>query len=52
VTSVLADPVDVAQLIREIERYLSTVDLFRRLGCEPRWRAGSGPAPAPACSPR
>jgi hypothetical protein len=52
VTSVLVDPVDVAQLIREIERYLSAIDLFRRLGCEPRWRAGSRAASAPARGPR
>lgn len=31
-------PVDVAQLLREIRRYLAAVDEFRRLGCGPRWR--------------
>jgi hypothetical protein len=38
VTSVLVEQPELAQLMREIERYLSAVDLFRRLGCEPRWR--------------
>jgi hypothetical protein len=32
---VLSDQLDLAQLMREIERYFSVVDLFRRLGCEP-----------------
>jgi hypothetical protein len=30
---------DVAQLLREVERYLRVVDVFRAEGCEPRWRA-------------
>jgi hypothetical protein len=41
VSNVLADQVDVAQLMREIELYLSAVDLFRRLGCRVRWRTSS-----------
>jgi hypothetical protein len=41
VTSVLADQLDLEELVREIELYLAAVDLFRRLGCEPRWRTGS-----------
>jgi hypothetical protein len=35
---------DGATLLREIERYLAAVDLFRALGHEPRWK----PEPA-AC---
>ena len=30
---------DLARLLGEIRRYLAAVDEFRRLGCEPRWRA-------------
>jgi hypothetical protein len=30
-----------AELIDEITRYLATVELFRSLGCEPRWRPES-----------
>jgi hypothetical protein len=48
VTSALSDQLDLAQLMREIERYLAAVDLFRRLGCEPHWR----PAPVAADRPR
>jgi hypothetical protein len=29
------------RLIREIELYLRAVALFRRLGCEPTWKAGT-----------
>jgi hypothetical protein len=29
---------DVDKLIREIERYLAAVSLFRQLGCPPVWR--------------
>jgi hypothetical protein len=29
---------DVEKLIREIERYLAAVSLFRELGCSPAWR--------------
>jgi hypothetical protein len=43
VTTIPVDQPDVAQLVREIERYLSTVDFFRRLGCEPSWRSASTP---------
>jgi hypothetical protein len=28
-----------AGLVVEIERYLDTVEIFRREGCEPRWQA-------------
>ena len=28
-----------SRLLLEIERYLAAVDCFRRLGCEPHWRA-------------
>jgi len=31
-------------LIDEIERYLSAVDVFRALGCEPAWRPESEPS--------
>jgi hypothetical protein len=31
-----------ADLIREAERYLATVDLFRAVGCEPHWRPEAG----------
>ena len=27
-----------SKLMREIERYLAAVALFRNLGCEPTWR--------------
>lgn len=40
-TSVLSEQLDLAQLMREIERYLSAVDLFRGLGCRLRWRTDS-----------
>ena len=26
-------------LLREIERYLAAVEVFRAVSCEPRWRA-------------
>lgn len=26
------------KLMKEIERYLRVVELFRRLGCEPTWK--------------
>jgi hypothetical protein len=29
---------DTSKLIREIERYLAAVALYRKLGCEPTWR--------------
>jgi hypothetical protein len=29
--------VDTAGLIREIERYLAAVALYRELGCQPTW---------------
>jgi len=29
----------ISRLLLEIERYLAAVDCFRRLGCEPHWRA-------------
>jgi len=29
----------LSRLLLEIERYLAAVDCFRRLGCEPHWRA-------------
>jgi hypothetical protein len=29
---------DVAELLREVERYLAAVEVFRAEGCEPRWR--------------
>jgi hypothetical protein len=38
VSTLLADQVDMAQLMREIELYLSAFDVFRRLGCRLRWR--------------
>ena len=28
-----------SRLLLEIERYLAAVECFRRLGCEPHWRA-------------
>jgi hypothetical protein len=31
-------PIDSKELIREIVRYLSAVDVFRAAGCEPKWR--------------
>jgi len=38
-TSAIHRPLDhlAGTLIREIERYLETVELFRDLGCEPTW---------------
>ena len=30
---------DLTELVREVERYLATVDAFRAEGCEPAWRA-------------
>ena len=39
-------PVDVRglmdELVRDIERYLDAVVLFRTLGCEPRWKREEG----------
>jgi hypothetical protein len=35
------------RLVAEVERYLSTVDAFRREGCEPSWRRESPPARKP-----
>jgi hypothetical protein len=29
----------MSRLLLEIERYLAAVECFRRLGCEPHWRA-------------
>jgi hypothetical protein len=29
----------VAELLRDVERYLAAVEVFRAEGCEPRWRA-------------
>lgn len=29
----------MSRLFLEIERYLAAVECFRRLGCEPHWRA-------------
>ena len=34
-----------SEIIDEITRYLATVDLFRSLGCEPRWRPESNRLP-------
>jgi hypothetical protein len=31
--------VDADELMREIERYLQAVELFRTLGCAPEWRS-------------
>jgi hypothetical protein len=39
VIAVPAEQLNFAELVREIELYLSAVDLFRRLGCEPCWRS-------------
>jgi hypothetical protein len=35
---------DVEALVAEIQLYLDTVDTFRELGLEPRWRAEGKPA--------
>jgi len=35
---------DVETLVAEIELYLETVETFRELGLEPRWRAEGMPA--------
>jgi hypothetical protein len=35
---------DVEALVAEIHLYLETVDTFRGLGLEPRWRAEGKPA--------
>ncbi len=29
---------EVRQLLREVERYLAAVELFRAEGCQPAWR--------------
>ena len=29
---------DSSKLLREIESYLAAVALYRKLGCEPKWR--------------
>ena len=29
----------MSRLLLEVERYLAAVECFRRLGCEPHWRA-------------
>jgi hypothetical protein len=34
-----SDGMDVAQLVREIERYLKAIALYRELGCQPTWRS-------------
>ena len=39
---------DKPELIDEIATYLSAVELFRELGCEPTWRPESTPLPATA----
>ena len=36
-SSITADLVFLDALVSEAERYLATVDYFRRQGCEPRW---------------
>jgi hypothetical protein len=35
------------QLMKEIERYLAAVALFRELGCQPTWIRESQGAPIP-----
>ena len=40
------------ELIDEIARYLAAVELFRSLGCEPRWRPESAPRAVATESPR
>jgi hypothetical protein len=39
----LPAPIDRHELIAEVERYLTALDVFRNLGCEPTWRAESAP---------
>jgi hypothetical protein len=34
-------PIDTDKLVEEIDRYLTAIDLFRALGCEPTWRPES-----------
>ena len=42
------DPSVGGTLAEEAARYLAVVDIFRREGCEPRWRAESEPENAVA----
>jgi hypothetical protein len=49
----MVERTNAEKLIEEIDRYLTAVDLFRALDCEPTWRLDVTPAvpgvePAPA----
>jgi hypothetical protein len=41
-----------SELMDEVTRYLATVELFRSLGCEPRWRPETAPRAAATESQR
>jgi hypothetical protein len=38
-------------LIEEIARYLAAVELFRSVGCEPRWLPETAPRPEAITAP-
>lgn len=35
----MAFAIEIDQLVAEIQRYLAVVEVFRKAGYEPRWRA-------------
>jgi hypothetical protein len=46
-----SDHIETEQLLAEIGRYLAAVELFRALGCEPRWRPETARPAAPVSDP-